>query len=337
MVRFSVGCQVKSHKVILIALMLFLVACQPQVTVIPISPTLVSPTPLPTTATPTATTTSLPPKRVPTFTPPPPNPTLSQQEIAVTILTELSIDETHAYSPNGMCEWKRLLANPITESARDKYNGQFFTYVTVSCGNQEKPWVLVNKWALAQEGYSIPDLLGWSAEEKSAYYYDSIIPDGCQPLGGFQQNLRQVDLGNGNLHTFPLAWTGGISLSPDTAKVVYYDQNTSEIGIYDLNSGAEQHFPFDVPASSNGWFAGNFTWSPDGKDVLFLIQYGDACFPTGDSVQKVDLQGNKINTVLEQNNKIISISGWSEPGVVTISMDGKSWNLDPFTGSISAP
>ena len=74
------------------------------------------------------------PTRIPTYTP---RPTLNPLDIAKTVLTELSIDETHDPSPNGYCEWKRIIASSSGEIS-DKYNNQFFTYVTVTCANKEE-------------------------------------------------------------------------------------------------------------------------------------------------------------------------------------------------------
>lgn len=198
----------------------------------------------------------------PTRVRPSPAPTLSPLDIASSVLTELSIDKTRDFSPNGYCQWERLLASSISEAAQRKYDSQFFTYVKVTC---EKEWVLVEEWKEQNLGYSIPELLGWSVDGKYVYFYDAVIPDGCQPLGGFQQNLRQVELATGNIRSMPLDWTGGMALTPDSTKLVYYEWENVEVGVYNLLSQEEQRMPFEMPEQMDYWYAGNFLWSPDGQ------------------------------------------------------------------------
>ena len=239
-----------------------------------------------------------------------------------------------------MCEWSRTLAWPILEAASLKYDNQFFTYVTISCGNQATPWVLVDKWTEAGLGYSIPALLGWSMDGQYVYFYDAIIPDGCQPIGGFQQDLRQVDLATGSILSIPISWTGGIALSADTTRLIYYDRQKVEVGVYDLASGEEQRFSFALPKSIDDWFAGDFTWSPDGQSALFIIQYGDPCFPTGVSVRRVDLQRNEthdldnVSILLERQDTTLSILEWAQAERVMISMEGDTWWLYPDSGNL---
>ena len=36
------------------------------------------------------------------------------------------------------------------------------------------------------------------------------------------------------LRPIRITWTGGMVLSPDTTKVVYYDHQKTEVGVYDL-------------------------------------------------------------------------------------------------------
>lgn len=284
-------------------------------------------TPVPSTRTPTAT-----PTRYPTSTP---QPTLSPQEVASTIIAEMDIEETHAYSPNGMCTWKRIVAWNIT--AAEKYNGQFYTYVTAECANQDKPWVLVSRWTDQGLGYPLSSLLGWSVDGKYVYTYDAIIPDGCQPLGGFQENLQQADLDTGELRSIPLTWTGGMALSPDASKVIYYDMRTAEVGVYGFATNKEQLISFELPKSIESWFAGDFTWSLDGKWVLFIIQYGDACFPTGVSLRLVNIEAGNVTLVFERTGQILSIDQWAEPERALISIDGEKYALNPFTGSLTTP
>jgi hypothetical protein len=324
----------------LIILVFLLTACQPAKTP---SPTTLSPssTAIPATQTPSPTVAKATPIRLPTFTKPPPKPTLSQQEIAGKVLTELSIDETHAYSPDGYCEWKRILAWPGADASYDT-EGNFFTYVTVNCGNQD-PWVLVKLWSPAIMGYSIPDLLGWSVEGKYLYFADKNIPDGCQPLGGWQHNLWRVDLKSGKINPIPLDWTGGITLSPDTSKVIYYtDMQAPQVGIYDLANGTEQHFSVELPQGVEYGSIGNFTWAPDAQSALFIVEYGDTCFPSGYSLRRVDFATSQVSTLVEMENETrsfldqtLSILEWVQNYRVKISIDHQDYWLDPASGVIT--
>jgi len=326
----------KPRGLFLILAALLLSACQAvkntTQTSLPTNP----PTLLPATQTPIPSQTNIPPTKLPTYTLPPPRPTLSPLDIASSILTELSIDETHDSSPNGYCFWKRIIAWP-SEAAQLKYNNQYFTYVVVYCGNQDKPWILVEKWTEENLGYPLTSLLGWSVDSQYLYFYDRIIPDGCQPIGEFQQDLRQVNLNDGTIRSFPITWTGGMAISPDSSKVIYYDRQAVDVGIYDLSKQQEQRLNLDLPVGLEGWFAGDFTWSPDGKSALFLIKYGDACFPSGVSLRRVDPQANKVTTLLERENQTLSILGWSEPNKVLISINKEQQVLDLITGILSTP
>lgn len=324
---------------ILILAVLLLSACQTEKnlsqTPSPNNPTTVNQE----TKTPIPSHTNITPTKILTFTQPPTatvKPTISPLDIADKVLTELSIDETHDYSPNGFCEWKRIVASSLGEISY-KYNNQFFTYVTVNCGNQDKPWVLVEKWTEQGLGYPLTSLLGWSVDGRYTYFYDRIIPDGCQPIGGFGQDLRQVDLNNGAIKSFPIIWTGGMALSPDSSKVIYYDRQSAEVGIYDLSIQTEQRIGFDLPSGLESWFAGDFTWSPDGKSAIFIIEYGDGCFPTGVSLRMVDPQANIVTTLLERENQTLSIIEWSNPNKILISIDKEQQELDLMTGKLSPP
>ncbi len=206
----------KKRILFLILAGLLLSACQAvkntTQTSLPTSPvTLISAT-----KTPDPSQTNIHPTKMLTYIVSTPSLTLSPLDIASTILTELSIDETRDFSPNGYCVWKRIMAWPYSETAQLKYNNQYFTYVEVICGNQDKPWILVKKWAEMGLGYPLTSLLSWSFDSQYLYYYDRIIPDGCQPIGEFQQNLRQVNLNNGEIQSFPITWTGGMALSLQT-------------------------------------------------------------------------------------------------------------------------
>jgi len=275
------------------------------------------------------------PIKAPTYTPTSPIPTLSPQEIAGTILKDLNIDKEWKPSPNGMCVWERLLGYTNTEVASIKYNNQIFEYVTVSCGPEPKKLVIVDQWAEGGLGYSIPALLGWSVDENYLYFNDAVIPDGCQPLGGYQKDLRKVNLASGEIVSFPLNLVEGMTLSPLTDAVIYSDPQTIEVGIYDLNASMEKRIPIKLPEGLEYWEVGNFTWSPDSKMVVFIVQYGDPCFPVMYSLRQVDRASNQIITLLEKENQVISIVEWNATDRVLISIDKKDYWLNPMTGGVS--
>lgn len=314
----------KLYLYLLILCTSFLAACQQA-----------QPTPSPSvTQSPAETPTRPPQTPTPTRIGPSPTPTLSPLDIASSVLTELSIERTRDFSPHGPCLWERLLASSISDAARQKYDNQFFTYVKVAC---EEEWVLVQEWKEQNLGYSIPELLSWSVDGKYVYFYDAVIPDGCQPLGGFQQNLRQVELATGNIRSIPLNWTGGMALSPDSTRLVYYDWESMEAGAYNLVSQEEQRIPFELPEPMEFWYAGNFTWSPDGQSALFVIRYGSPCFPTGSSVRRVDIQKNDVSTLVDNIDPTVEIVEWTNPDRVLISREGETLWLDPVSGSLDVP
>ncbi len=119
--------------------------------------------------------------------------------------------------------------------------------------------------------------------------------------------------------------------------MIYYNLQTVNLVIYDFFEQQEQVINFDLPIGLENWFAGDFTWSPDGKSVIFIIEYGDSCSPSGVSLRLVNPQADKITTLLERENQTLSILGWSEPNKVLISINKEQQVLDPITGMLSTP
>jgi hypothetical protein len=258
--------------------------------------------------------------------------------MASTVFSDLSITKEQHNSPDGLCVWEKLIAYPSAELAVGRYEGKFFNYVTVTCYQPgEKKWEVVKEWREMGLGYSVPDLLGWAGDGHSLYFHDSIIPDGCQPLGGFQQNLRELDLVTGEIVAFSLQFTGGLALSPDTHQVVYYDREPMVLGVFNFETGTEQRVPFDVPEQITYWDAGQFTWSPNSQNVLFQIRYGDPCFPTGTSIRLADFERDEIRILVEESDPEIRIVAWSEPDRVLIARGEAQVWLDPLSGKLDAP
>jgi len=105
--------------------------------------------------------------------------------------------------------------------------------------------------------------------------------------------------------------------------------------IYNLLDQQEQRIAFDIPSGLNSWDAGDFTWSLDGQKIIFIIDYGDACFLSGASVRLVDIQTNKVITLLERENQTLSIVEWSESNKILLSIDNDQQILDLATGNVS--
>jgi hypothetical protein len=260
------------------------------------------------------------------------------------VLTGLDIEVISQYSPSKLWEVERLIAYPITDESIQEYSNQFYTNLKIACVSQScfpavgrLEWGLIDVWSEAELGYHVPETLGWSADENIFYFYDAILPDGCQPFGGFQGNLRRIDLRSGKVEQIPLTWTGGITISPDSRRVSYYDRWTAEVGIYDLESGEEEIWPFDLLTEDDYWYAGDFVWSPDSQSFLFRILHGDPCFPTGTSIHRVDLQNTGIQTILQEYGKFYDIVEWVD--VNRVLLDGEreqQWWLDQNTGVLTA-
>lgn len=274
----------------------------------------------------------------PTYTKPAPAPTLSTIELASSVFADLTIETQRLLSPDGRCTWDRLIASSIKESAIQKYDNQFYMRVSVSCvlgeENKEVNWLPVDGWAGQGLGYSIPALLGWSADGMRMYFYDQIIADGCQPIGGWQENFRQLDLETGNVTLLLREMRSGTSLSADTTRLVYYDMQNKDVGIYNLVSGEVQHLALAVPEQSMNWAVGEFTWSPDGQSVLFVMLVGDACNPSGASIQKLDLARGVIQVKWFSTERTASIVEWVDPTRVVITIGKEQHLLDPISGNL---
>ncbi len=275
---------------------------------------------------------------LPTATKPKPSPTLSPNELASAVFSDLTVETQKLYSPNGRCTWDRLQASSLTESATRKYDNQFYIRVSLACvlGNEfrEVNWVLVDEWKPQGLGYSIPTVLGWSADGGKLYFHDEIIPDGCQPIGGWQENFRQVDLETGNITLLFPELKSGASMSPDTTRLVYYDVQNKDVGVYAFASGEVQHTPLFFPDPPVYWGVGDFTWSPDGESVLFVMVYGDACNPSGASIQKLDVAKGDIRMKWISTVRTASIVEWVDPVRVLIIIGQEQHMLDPISGDL---
>lgn len=273
---------------------------------------------------------------LPTATKPKPTPTLNPNENASSVFSDLKVETQRLTSPNGRCTWDRLLAYAMKETAVKKYDNQFYIRVSVACllGEEYKEvnWLPVDGWAGQGLGYSIPALLGWSADGKRMYFYDQIIPDGCQPIGGWQENFRQLDLETGNVTLILREMRSGASLSADTTRLVYYDMQNKDVGVYSLVNGEVKHLALAVPEQSDYWAVGEFTWSPDGQSVLFVMLDGDACNPSGASIQKLDLARGVIQVKWFSTERTASIIEWVDPTRVVITIGQEQHLLDPISG-----
>ena len=275
---------------------------------------------------------------LPTATKPKPAPTISTNEIASGVFSDLMVETQRLYSPNGRCTWDRLLAYSIKETAVKKYDNQFYMRVSVACvlgdAYKEVNWLPVDGWTGQGMGYAIPALLGWSADGERMYFYDQIIPDGCQLIGGWQKNFRQLDLATGNITLLFQELRSGASLSADTKRLVYYDMQKKDVGVYTFASGEVQHIAFTIPEQTDDWDVGQFTWSPDRQSVLFVMIYGDACTPSGASIQKLDIAKGEIRMKWVSTVKTASIIEWVDPLRVVVTIGQEQHLLDPISGDI---
>lgn len=272
----------------------------------------------------------------PTATKPKPSSTLSPNEIASTVFSDLTIESQKLYSPDGRCTWDRLLASSMKETANWKYDNQFYVRLSIACilGDEYKEvnWILVDEWKLQGLGYSIPAVLGWSADGGKLYFHDEIIPDGCALVGGYQENFRQVDMETGNITLLFPELRSGATLSPDSTRLVYYDMQNKDVAVYTFASGEAQHTLLTFPDPPVYWAVGNFTWSPDGQSVLFVMVYGDACNPSGASIQKLDVARGDIRMKWVSTVRTASIIEWIDPLRVVIIIGQEHHLLDPVTG-----
>ena len=178
--------------------------------------------------------------------------------------------------------------------------------------------------------------MGWSGDGHYLYVVDDIIPDGCQVPGGYHGNLRRVDLQSGEVEQIvENGFFGSIALSVDGERVIYRELGDVEVAVLDLQSLGEQRIKIDPGVDeSDFWLVGKFSWSPDGKRVLFPITY-DACFPAGSKLLIVDVAQLTSRTILEKDQRTFSVVGWNEPNSAQlVDQDGKYWQLNLSTGEL---
>ena len=235
-------------------------------------------------------------------------------------------------STDGKWEARILTAFPAEDNDLQVYLKQLKVYRT----NGSQEWTVVNEWVSWNLGYSLPSVFGWSGDGRYLYVVDDVIPDGCQVPGGYHSNLRRVDLQSGEVEEIiENDFFGSLALSPDGLRVIYKELGDVEVAVIDLQSMDVQRIKIDPGVEeSDFWLVGKFTWSPDGKRVLFPIIY-DNCFPAGSKLLLVDVDQQISQTIIEKDRRTFTVLDWTGPdSAQLVDQDGQHWQLNISTGKL---
>ena len=164
----------------------------------------------------------------------------------------------------------------------------------------------------------------WSNDGQYLYLATSFGDGGPGPHFGYKYSLARVNLQNGTWRDTGIS--GVLSFSPND-KYIIYSTNTSEIRIRQLQSGQEKIY---ITPEYYQYF-GEFVWSPDGKNVIFVAAPND--FDGIDekfALFMIDLESDKNILLFEDLMPYCYPVAWVEDSKVTLNkfQEDGTWVLD---------
>jgi hypothetical protein len=248
-------------------------------------------------------------------------------------LAKFEVVTATSISPDGEWVVEKMMAFPTERSA--EYGEVYLAFLKVASADGRAGWVVVDEWSHFGLGYPQPEVLGWSLDGRYLYMADVVFPDGCPPPGGWQEDLRRVDLQDGQVELLTPGWSGPLALSPLVDRVAAFDRETSEVILIDLKTQEEQRLPFE-PGTDGYWDAGGFVWSPAGNALAFTVLQGDFCGPPSTSILRVHLPSGSIRMLVEKDERAFFTQAWELAGkILLVDKFGQDWQLDLTTGELA--
>jgi hypothetical protein len=211
-------------------------------------------------------------------------------------------------------------------------------WLAVSCGYKTSQTLEIVKatggrWTLYFKDYLLDEFktngesnamgnlypIHWTNDETYLYFASIIAFDGGGTCfyGFGVQGLYRINLVDEKVSMILPSTSGGydIAFSPTGRRLAY--QGSGEPVILDLQTGEETI----IKVGDN--ITGNFTWSPDGKELAYgtcqMYQDGNGNYLVKKSgIRIFSIQEKSSRTVLELEKNFLTIDGWSDDNVIKV-------------------
>ncbi len=157
------------------------------------------------------------------------------------------------------------------------------------------------------------------------------MPDGCaQFVNG--SDLWRLDLTSGEVAQLAPDLGLSLSLSPDEQTLAYRAYGDRELVLRDLLTGQARAVPVAGGQPAGGF--GRLTWSPDGKQLLFMAA-AEPCGPGPQTLVHVDAATLAQRAVLHVDDGRFTLLEWPEAGRALLAAAERPVWLDPITGALT--
>ena len=319
-----------NHLLSLVILSLILAGvtgCLPKAQATPTSPVAPSPTEQP------STSTAVPPAPTETATAtlPPGSPT------ATPVLDSMQVNRSTVSSPSTAWIAQITTAFPKEGSGGENY----YVQLKVTKRDRSLSWVVVDQWSRLGLGYTIPEPVRWSPDERYLYFTNRPIPEGCS-LFFNASDLHRVDLSSGEITQIVPGVGSWLSLSPDVKTLVYYGFREASLTVRDLTTDHERALKLS-PDSGLVQAIAAIVWSPDSSTFIMTVAT-DPCTgrpskivdAAATSIIRVDVATLKPAILINTDARLFITLDWPTAQRVQLEdKNGNHWHMDATTGEIT--
>ena len=251
---------------------------------------------------------------------------------ATPAFTEWELQTWSSVSLDGEWTAQTTAAFPLAD---DTYVGEnYYTQLRVARTDETVERTVVDEWSLWALGYTTPQPLRWSKDGRHLCFTNRPVPDGCAAFVN-GSDLQRLDLSDGRVTDIVPGMGPVLSLSPEEATLAYVRHGDRGLVLRNLATGTEWLVNWDEdPQGSKG----SIIWSPDGTTLVLTA----AVHPRGPeeqrahSIARVDVATLSATTLLAQDPRLLTTTGWSTPRRVLLTGSaGDRWCMDPETAQIA--
>jgi hypothetical protein len=249
----------------------------------------------------------------------------------------MDIEYLGSVSPDGKWNVDRTIAFPKSESTLGKH----FIQLIIQSIDGLTRWTVIEKWEETSLGYTIPEPIGWSQDNKNFYFTNRPVVEGCNAISPNSGDLKRVDIKTGDVTEVLPNTTSWMSLSRDHSKLAYIRENC--LHIRNLNSGEEKIISIDPGAAFE---AGYIVWAPNNEMIALTLAIhpctgnypGTGIYSKTTSIITIDTSTMAVRTFVEENNRRLLTMAWAEVDIIELEDFQKSpWLLNVRTGKTYQP